>query len=164
MYDFLMLTLAGALVGNLIPTAKESGVKKAISVLVALSLILAVATPIAEAIDSVTSFPADFLSRFLPDEERLRQMEEDGKAWVERYSVDTIEAETATLIENRYGLENGTVDVQLFTDTDGDGYRILSNVCVFYPAHTNVSIEEVAEYVRSVLVCPCEVIVSENYG
>ncbi len=160
MSDFLLMTLMSTLVGILVPASRDNGMKKGISFLAALALILAVAVPVSASFARLSELPTRFLSLFLPDTETIAEMESQAKEWVMRYSVENIESSAAALIENRYSLEKGTVKVTAFTETESDGTVLLRRLRVFIDSGIFREESVVAEYVGNVLACPCEVIIS----
>ncbi len=159
MSNFIFLTIMSALIGILAPGSGERGMKKAISCLAALTLILAAAVPIANAFESIQALPEQFIGLIIPDAAAFSDLETNAREWVIQFSLENIEEDTAELIENRFALENGSVKVKAFIEQEGDGTLMLAFLRVTAVSIGALPENRVAEYVSDVLGCPCEVVV-----
>ena len=160
MNDFLILSITCTIIGMLAPASRESGLGKCIAYLAGLMLMLAISVPISENLASLSLLPERFLSLILPDSKEIETAEKSAEEWVIHYSKENIESEVEKLIENRFGLSEGSVNADAAVAKDPDTTFVLESIKVTLVPDAIISEETLADYVSNILGCPCEVIVT----
>ncbi len=159
MRDFLVLSLLCSLVGTLLPASFENGMGKSVALLAALSILLAVSVPVVELASEISDGSFKIMDLLLPDDETICSLEETAQEWVVQYSVDNIEADIETLVENRFSLQTDTVHAQAVTETTADGTLIIRYVHLSAETFGVCDTSDISAFVGNLLATPCEVTV-----
>lgn len=157
MMDLLLLTVVSAILGAMLPGAQNNGMKKGFAFLAGLALLLAVFRPIAESVTALADLPAQWMEQILPKEEELEAEEERSRTWVLTFSAQNIEKGVNALIVHRYGLSPDEVESTAEVDIDADGQWILRKMVIRIHTSARCRDAEIAQYIRDILACPCEV-------
>lgn len=160
MTEYILLLIVSCVIGLLVPGA-NGGIKKTVQFLCGLTLLLALAVPIAETADELLALPRRLFSLILPETEEIENMQGTAEKWVVKYSARNIEMGVSALVENRYGLSSGSVHTEAFTAEDDAGNLVLSRLSVYIGREMSVHAAEIARYVSDMLACPCDVVITE---
>lgn len=158
MNDFLTLSLVCTIIGMLAPLKKDSRLKKGISFLSGIVLILAIVIPLTEYASALKNIPEHFLALLFPDNEEVDDVQINSEEWVIRYAKENVESKTAATVENRFGLTPGSVEITVNVTVDKQGNYILSKVRVSVLPNVMLTENILEDYVGNLLACPCEVI------
>ena len=162
MLDIMVLICVSTFVHVLVPESQSDGIRKAVSFLAGLALLLAVCEPIAETVDKLSILPEKFLALVIPDTESVKQTESDAEKWVVRYGIKNIEHGVNALVESKFHLSTGSVTTEVETGSDETGAITVECLRIRISREAICDLREIESYVSSLLSCECVAYIGET--
>ncbi len=157
MTDILILAVLCALIGVLIPESKGDSMRRVISLIAGLVVLIAIAEPFAEAAENIQSVPERLYDLLFPAWEEGEEIHRDAEEWSVRRGIRNAESGIAALISARWQIEEDKVDVQLSIFRNENGDIVLDCVEIALDADVPASEAEIRAYITDLLACPCRI-------
>lgn len=161
MKDAVYIVVFASCLSSLMSITKSKSIRNALSLLVGVAVLYVICAPIGRVAEHIRNFPQYVSEILLPAQEEIEQAEVDSEKWVIRYGVKNIERGIQQMITSRFGLNSGTVYVEIDTGIVGDGAVSVERIRVYMLTDAGCD-DAVEEYVSDMLACPCKVIRGEG--
>ena len=155
MEDILILSVRCTLIGVLVPQSKGDSMRRLISLIAGLSVLIAVAKPIADAAEEIRQLPDRVYELLFPDWEEGEAIQDSAGEWVAERGIRNVENGITALICARWQLEKADVNAALTTSRDESGNIVIDAVRVTIAAACDSAAIE--SYISDLLACPCHV-------
>ena len=158
MTDILILAVLSTLIGVLIPESKGDSMRRSITLIAGLCVLLAIAQPLVRTADHIRSVPERLYELLFPEWAEGEEIHREAEEWTVRRGVRNAENGIAALLSARWQIGEDKIAVNLQINRNENGDIVLECVEIILDTDVPVPDSEISTYITDFLACPCRII------
>ena len=162
MSQILIFSVLCAVLGVLVPTSAGDSMKRSLSFLAGLAVLLTAAQPVAAALADMQDFPDKIGGLLFPTWEEGETMQKEAEEWTISRGIRNAEAGIEALLRTRWQLREGDVRVRLAVSRNERGDIVLDCVDILPAESADIPFADIERYIRELFMCPCRIVREEG--
>ena len=162
MAQMLLFSVLCAVLGVLIPVSAGDGMKRGLSFLAGLAVLLTAAQPAAAVLADARDIPEKIGALLFPAWEEGADIQKEAEARTVQQGIRNAETGIESLLRARWHLSEEDVHVQLSVSRDVSGDIVLDCVDILLPETADIPQEDIERYIHELFMCPCRVVHGEG--